>query len=73
MTDTLLTRYNYDSFVPENFGPCMRFDESPELGALGPSFPLWHLGSDGLGGSETTLHDILSQNIYTVVEFGSFT
>ena len=73
MTDTLLARYNYDSFVPENFGPWMRFDESPELGTRCPSFPLWHLGSDGLGGNETTLHDILDQNTYTVVEFGSFT
>lgn len=73
MSDTLLTRYNYNSFVPENFGPWMRFGESPELGKHGPSFPLWHLGGNDKGDSETTLHDILSQNTYTVIEFGSFT
>ena len=68
MTDTLPTRYNYDSFVPEKFGPWMRFGESPTLGKRGPSFPLWPLEGD-----ETTLHDILAQHTYTMVEFGSFT
>lgn len=28
----LIERYNYDSFTRDNFGPWMRFDESPELG-----------------------------------------
>ena len=68
MDDNLIARYNYESFVPEKFGPWMRFDESPPLGTRGPSFPLWRLD-----GGETTLHDILAENPYTVVEFGSFT
>lgn len=61
-------RYNYDEFVPANFEPWMRFDESPELGAPAPDFPLWHLD-----GSETRLSAVWSENDYTVVEFGSFT
>ena len=36
----LLTRYNYDAFVPEKFEPWMRFDESPPLGETAPDFPL---------------------------------
>ena len=31
----LLTRYNYDEFVPAKFEPWLRFDESPPLGNAG--------------------------------------
>ena len=68
MDTDLIVRYNYDSFVPEKFGPWMRFDESPALGKRGPDFPLRQLD-----GSETTLMGICGQHAYTVVEFGSFT
>ena len=64
----LLTRYNYDAFVPENFEQWMRFDQSPPLGELAPDFPLRHLD-----GSMTALSAIWSQHAYTIVEFGSFT
>ncbi|MCO5184490.1 MAG: hypothetical protein M9928_12590 [Anaerolineae bacterium] len=67
-TDDLLASYNYDAFVPEKFGPWMRFHESPPLWERAPDFPLWHLD-----GSETRLSAIFAQNQYTVVEFGSFT
>lgn len=65
----LLTKYNYDSFIPDNFTPWMRFDESPSLGTKCPDFPLWKLEDQ----SETTLHEICSAHLYTIVEFGSFT
>ena len=64
----LLARYNYDSFVPDQFNPWMRFDESPALGEPAPDFPLWNLD-----GNETRLSTIWAQHLYTVVEFGSFT
>lgn len=64
----LIERYNYDSFVPEKFGPWMRFDESPALGSQGPDFPLWQLD-----GPESTLMAICREHAYTIVEFGSFT
>ncbi len=64
----LVTRYNYDAFVPEKFSPWMRFDASPPLGAAGPDFPLWDLD-----GNETRLSANWSRHPYTVVEFGSFT
>ncbi|NIS82273.1 MAG: hypothetical protein GTO14_19170 [Anaerolineales bacterium] len=66
--DDIVTRYNYDEFVPDKFMPWMRFDQSPTLGERGPDFPLWNLDGD-----DTSLHEILSQKDYTVVEFGSFT
>lgn len=65
----LLKQYNYDEFVPEKFDRWMRFDESPPLGVKGPSFPLWRLDDR----AETSLREIVSANLYTVVEFGSFT
>ncbi|MBI3961412.1 MAG: hypothetical protein HY335_01565 [Deinococcus sp.] len=69
MTETdLITRYNYDAFVPQKFLPWMRFDQSPPLGQPAPDFPLWHLD-----GREMRLSTIWSQHLYTVVEFGSFT
>lgn len=37
----LISRYNYDAFVPENFEPWLNFEESPPLGRKGPDFPLW--------------------------------
>lgn len=64
----LLSRYNYDAFVPEKFEPWMRFDASPPLGQSAPDFPLWQLD-----GTETRLSAIWSQHTYTIVEFGSFT
>ena len=64
----LLIRYNYDSFIPENFGPWLNFGQSPAVGEPAPDFPLWDLDK-----KETKLSDIWSQNDFTVVEFGSFT
>ncbi len=69
MTDQeLLTRYNYDEFVPAKFSPWMRFQESPPLWEPAPDFPLWDLD-----GNEGSLSQIWSQHAYTIVEFGSFT
>lgn len=69
MTDAdLVRRYNYDEFIPAKFEPWMRFESSPPLGQPGPDFPLWDLD-----GAETRLSTIWSQNLYTIVEFGSFT
>lgn len=69
MPDTdLFTRYNYDEFIPANFEPWMNFSSSPVLGAPAPDFPLWDIDK-----KETALRQILSQNLYTIVEFGSFT
>ncbi len=67
-TIDLIERYNYDEFVPEKFMPWMRFGESPSVGDRAPDFPLWNL--DGV---ETSLSEIWGANLYTVVEFGSFT
>lgn len=68
MEEDLITRYNYDSFVPEKFRPGMRFDKSPALGVAAPDFPLWTLDEE-----ETLLSAIWKANTYTIVEFGSFT
>ena len=64
----LMTRYNYDAFVPEKFEPWMRFDESPTLGEPAPDFSL-----TGLDGTTTRLSNIWTAHVFTVVEFGSFT
>lgn len=64
----LLSKYNYDSFVPDKFNPWMRFNESPPPGAIAPDFPLWDLDE-----KETTLSQVWSSNLFTIVEFGSFT
>ena len=70
MTDQdLIERYNYDKFVPDKFMPWMRFGESPNLGEKAPDFPLW----DAETQNETSLSEIWSSHLYTVVEFGSFT
>ena len=66
--DDLLTRYNYDSFVPEKFEPWMNFDASPKTGTVGLDFPLWHLDQ-----TPTRLGKVWSRHDYTIVEFGSFT
>jgi hypothetical protein len=63
-----LDQYNYDEFIPEKFGPWMRFHSSPKLGEPGPDFPLWHLD-----GTETKLSEVWSKHAYVIVEFGSFT
>lgn len=69
MTDAdLLEKYNYDEFVPQKFMPWLRFGSSPALGVTAPDFPLWNLEEE-----ETSLSSIWSQNLYTIVEFGSFT
>lgn len=60
--------YNYDEFVPEKFERWMRFDKSPELGNKIGQFDLCDLDEN-----LTSLDAILSQSLYTVVEFGSFT
>lgn len=64
----LISRYNYDEFIPAKFEPWMNFDSSPALGEPAPDFPLWDLDQ-----TETSLSQIIAQNLYTVVEFGSFT
>ena len=64
----LLSRYNYDEFVPAKFKPWLRFDESPPLGQPAPDFPLTRLD-----GTTTRLSEVWSAYTYTVVEFGSFT
>ena len=60
--------YNYPDFVRDRVLPLLRFDESPPVGKPAPDFPLWHLD-----GSETSLSAQWKDNVYTVVEFGSFT
>lgn len=64
----LITRYNYDEFVPVKFEPWMRFEGSPPLGQPAPDFPLWTLD-----GAETRLSAVWAEATYTIVEFGSFT
>lgn len=61
-------QYNYDAFIPENVNRWLNFDSSPPLGEQAPDFPLWNLEE-----MTTRLSNIWSQNLYTVVEFGSFT
>lgn len=69
MSDSdLISRYNYDEFIPAKFEPWMNFDLSPVLGKPAPNKPLWDLEQ-----KETSLRQIISKNLYTVVEFGSFT
>jgi hypothetical protein len=65
----LLSRYNYDSFIPENFEPWLNFAASPPLGQSAPDFPLWQLEDQ----QQTSLSAIWAAHTYTVVEFGSFT
>jgi hypothetical protein len=60
--------YNYDSFIPKNFLPFMRFDKSPAIGEPAPDYPLWDLDKQ-----ETSLSAIWKSNDFTIVEFGSFT
>lgn len=69
MNSELLRQYNYDAFVPEKFMPWMRFDESPALGVAAPDFPLWQLEDR----AQSSLGEWWSNNLYLVVEFGSFT
>lgn len=65
----LLTRYNYDEFVPAKFEPWLNFESSPPLGQPAPDFPLWRMDDQ----RETSLSAIVAAHRYTVVEFGSFT
>jgi hypothetical protein len=64
----LLSRYNYDEFVPEKFEPWLNFNASHPLGYPAPDFPLRYLDK-----RETRLSEIWSEHTYTIVEFGSFT
>lgn len=64
----IIERYNYDSFTSDNFMPWMRFDKSPVLGEPAPDFPLSTLEE-----KETSLSEVWGANVFTVVEFGSFT
>jgi hypothetical protein len=64
----LIERYNYDEFVPSKFQPWMRFSSSPQLGKVGPDFPLWRIDE-----TETSLSELWAEHAYTIVEFGSFT
>ena len=64
----LLTRYNYDSFIPEKFETWMNFESSPKTGTMAHDLALWNLDE-----TETRLSGIWSQYDYTIVEFGSFT
>jgi hypothetical protein len=66
--EDLLIRYNYESFVPDKFEQWLNFDASPKTGETAPDFPLWLLD-----GTPTRLSEILTQNSYTLLEFGSFT
>lgn len=66
--DDLLTRYNYDSFIPEKFEPWLNFENSPKTGTTAPDFPLWDLDQ-----TATRLSAVWFQYDFTVVEFGSFT
>ena len=68
MDRELVARYNYVSFIPDNFMPWMKFDHSPEVGEEAPDFPLWNLEE-----KVTSLSEIWSSNLFSVVEFGSFT
>ncbi len=64
----IVERYNYDEFTREKVFPWLNFKNSPEVGEKAPDFALWHLD-----GRETSLNEIWSSSLYTVVEFGSFT
>ncbi len=64
----MVTRYNYDEFIPEKFQPWLNFEASPPLGEPAPDFPLWDLD-----GRETSLSAVWSRYTYSIVEFGSFT
>jgi hypothetical protein len=69
MTESnLIDHYNYDEFIPEKFERWMNFSSSPPLGQAAPDFPLWDLD-----GTQTSLSQVISQSMFTVVEFGSFT
>jgi hypothetical protein len=67
-SDDLISRYNYDEFTPAKVLPWLSFENSPSLGQPAPDFPLWHLD-----GRQTSLKEIWSAHLYTIVEFGSFT
>lgn len=58
----VISRYNYDAFVPEKFEPWLNFEASPYLGSRAPDFPLWHLD-----GTEMNLSDIWSEHLYTII------
>lgn len=66
--ESLISQYNYDSFVPSQFARWLNFDESPPLGMPAPDFPLWTLDS-----RKTSLEEVWSKFTLTVVEFGSYT
>ena len=67
-SENIETRYNYDEFTPAKVFHWLNFKNSPPVGTRAPDFTLWHLNN-----SETSLREIWSSNLYTIVEFGSFT
>ena len=67
--EDIVTRYNYDEFVPAKFEPWLNFEASPPLGREAPDFPLIRLEDE----KTVYLSDIWSSHVYTIVEFGSFT
>jgi hypothetical protein len=68
MSDDLMSRYHYTEFRIDTALPWLNFKNSPPLGEAAPDFPLWELD-----GRETSLSEIWSQHVFTIVEFGSFT
>jgi hypothetical protein len=63
-----IPQYNYTHFIPSDIVPFMAFDESPAIGSPAPDFPVWQLD-----GTPTKLSNIWTENLYTIIEFGSFT
>ncbi len=66
--NSLIERYNYDSFVPEKFSQWMNFETSPAVGTAAPDFPLRNLD-----GTKTRLSAVWARYSCLIVEFGSFT
>jgi hypothetical protein len=64
----LISRYNYDEFIPNKFGQWLNFPTSPALGEPAPDYPLWDLDQQA-----TSLRQVIALYHYTIVEFGSFT
>jgi hypothetical protein len=66
--ENLLAQYNYDRFIHEKFDQWDNFDAAPKPGTIAQDFPLWQLDHHPV-----RLLEVLAQNEYTLLEFGSFT
>lgn len=66
--DKVIEQYNYDTFTRENLLRWTKSSDIPGVGEEAPDFPLWQMD-----GQKTSLSEIWSAHLYTVVEFGSFT